>query len=218
MMQFGKFITFEGGEGSGKSTQAKLLAERLRSTGIDIVLTREPGGTAFAEQVRDFILWGQTAPHGALADALLFYAARADHLDKVIRPALAQGRWVIADRFSDSTCVYQSLAGDLPADIFGALEDLVVGSSAPALTFILDVPVDIGLARAEIRRRVSAGARQGHDPYEARDADFHNRLRDGYLRIAREEPGRCVVIDATRSIDCVAAEIWASARSRLDLS
>jgi dTMP kinase len=217
MVQSGKFITFEGGEGSGKSTQAKLLAERLRAGGIDVVLTREPGGTAFAEQVRDFILWGETAPHGALADALLFYAARADHLDKVIRPALAQGRWVIADRFSDSTCVYQSLAGDLPADTFGALEDLVVGSSVPALTFILDVPVDIGLARAETRRRVAAGARQAHDPYEARDVGFHNRLRDGYLRIAREEPDRCVVIDAARPIDRVAGEIWASARNRLDL-
>jgi dTMP kinase len=217
MVQSGKFITFEGGEGSGKSTQAKLLAERLRAVGIDVVLTREPGGTAFAEQVRDFILWGETAPHGALADALLFYAARADHLDKVIRPALARGRWVIADRFSDSTCVYQSLAGDLPADTFGALEDLVVGSSVPALTFILDVPVDIGLARADTRRRVATGARQAHDPYEARDVDFHNRLRDGYLRIAREEPDRCVVIDAARAIDRVAGEIWASARNRLDL-
>ena len=156
-MPSGRFITFEGGEGSGKSTQARLLAEALRAKGIDGVLTREPGGSPFAEQVRNLILDPATPPHSALSEALLFYAARADHLEKVIRPALVAGRWVISDRFSDSTRVYQVEAGGLPLDVFKALELIVVKLTYPDLTFILDVPAEVGLAP---RHHAPAGA--GH--------------------------------------------------------
>src|SRR5262245_47206986 len=151
-MPSGRFITFEGGEGSGKTTQARLLGEVLGAYGIDPVLTREPGGSPFAEQVRGLILDPATAPHSPLCEALLFYAARADHVEKVIRPALVAGRWVISDRFSDSTRVYQVEAGGLALDVFKAFELIVVKLTYPDLTFILDVPVDVGLGRATTRR------------------------------------------------------------------
>jgi dTMP kinase len=144
----GRFITFEGGEGSGKSTQARLLAERLKYAGIDTLLTREPGGSQFAEQLRDFILSGCTAPHPALAQALLFYAARADHLATVIVPALSRGQWVISDRFSDSTRAYQGAADGVPAADIEILDRLVVAASVPTLTVILDIAPEVGLARA----------------------------------------------------------------------
>ncbi len=144
-MTAGKFITFEGGEGSGKSTQAHNLAGRLRAQGIEVVLTREPGGSPFAEALRTLILDPETPPHSALSEALLFYAARADHLDKTIRPALNAGAWVICDRFSDSTRVYQSEAGGLPGEVLDALEEIVVSPTVPDLTFILDLPAELGL-------------------------------------------------------------------------
>src|SRR5262245_58903953 len=142
-MPSGRFITFEGGEGSGKTTQARLLAEVLRRSGIVPILTREPGGSPFAEQVRNLILDPEVAPHGPLSEALLFYAARADHIEKVIRPSLVAGQWVICDRFSDSTRVYQVEAGGLPLDVFKALELIVVKLPYPDLTFILDVPAEV---------------------------------------------------------------------------
>jgi dTMP kinase len=210
-MASGKFITFEGGEGSGKSTQARLLAERLHQESIDALVTREPGGTPFAEQVRALILNPAIAPHDALSEALLFYAARADHLTKAIRPALAEGKWVLSDRFSDSTRVYQSAAGGLPQDVFATLERLVVGSTVPDLTCILDLPAEEGLQRAGRR----AAALAGSDPYEARDPAFHQTLRDGFRQIARTEPDRCVLIDALGDQQAVAARIWAVVAQRL---
>src|ERR1700674_3233425 len=150
-MASGKFITFEGGEGSGKSTQARLLVDRLKARGIDAILTREPGGSPFAEQVRALLLDPATPSHSALSEALLFYAARADHLDKTIRPALAGGRWVICDRFSDSTSVYQGVAGGLAGDALDALERMVVAPTRPKITFILDLAPAHGLARARAR-------------------------------------------------------------------
>lgn len=206
-----RFITFEGGEGSGKSTQARLLAERLKHAGIDTILTREPGGSPFAEQLREFILGGKQAPHPPLAEALLFYAARADHLSHTIRPALAADKWVIADRFSDSTRAYQGAAGGVsPADI-DAIDRVVVGSTAPDLTLILDLAPEDGLRRAAERR--PEGART--DPFEARDLDFHRRLRAGFLAIAAAEPQRCVVIDASGPAAPIAATIWRTIESRL---
>ena len=214
-MAIGKFITFEGGEGSGKSTQAQLLADRLRGRGSDAVLTREPGGSPFAEQVRALILDPATAPHSALSEALLFYAARSDHLDTTIRPALAAGRWVICDRFSDSTRVYQGVAGGLAPAVLDRLESMIVAPTRPDLTLILDLPADAGLSRAADRRRANAVAGTQADAYEKRDLAFHERLRAGYAAIAKAEPQRCVLVDGARSPDAIAAEIWAHVERRL---
>ena len=208
-MATGKFITFEGGEGSGKSTQAQLLADRLRARGGDVVLTREPGGSPFAEQVRALILDPATAPHSALSEALLFYAARSDHLDSTIRPALAAGRWVICDRFSDSTRVYQGVAGGLEPAVLDRLEGLIVAPTRPDLTFILDLAADIDLARAAKRRQAGALAPRQADAYEKRDLAYHERLRAGYAQIAQAQPQRCVLVDGGKALDAIAAEIWA---------
>ncbi len=214
-MASGRFITFEGGEGSGKSTQARLLADSLLARGIDCIVTREPGGSPFAEQVRDLLLDPATHPHSALSEALLFYAARADHLEKVIRPALVGGRWVICDRFSDSTRVYQVEVGGLPVDAFRALELIVVKLTYPDLTIVLDVPAEVGLARATTRRLAQAIAGEDADAYEKRDADFHARLRDGFLEVAKAEPHRCSVLDGTKPPDVIAAEVLAQVDRRL---
>jgi dTMP kinase len=214
-MATGKLITFEGGEGSGKSTQAQRLADSLRGRGDDVLLTREPGGSPFAEQVRGLILDPATAPHSALSEALLFYAARSDLLDTVIRPALAAGRWVICDRFSDSTRVYQGVAGGVEPAVLDRLEDMIVGRTRPDLTVILDLPADIGLARAADRRRANAGVVMQPDAYEKRDLAFHERLRAGYATIAKVEPQRCVLVDGAKSPDTIAAEIWAHVERRL---
>lgn len=206
-----RFITFEGGEGSGKSTQARLLAERLKHAGIDTLLTREPGGSPFAEQVREFILGGKQAPHPPLSEALLFYAARADHLAHTIRPALSADRWVIADRFSDSTRVYQGAAGGVSSADIDTIDRIVVGDTTPALTLILDLAPEEGLRRAAERR--PDGART--DPFEARELDFHKRLRAGFLAIATAEPQRCIVIDASGPAAPIAATIWRTIETRL---
>ncbi len=216
----GKFITFEGGEGSGKSTQVKLLAERLAARGISSVETREPGGSAFAERLRSILLSPDVEPHSALSEALLFYAARADHLEKTIRPALARGAWVLSDRFSDSTRVYQVHAGTLSTEAFKALESFVVGSTRPDITLIIDVPVETGLARAAVRRSEPRGTDKEArsllaDRYESRDLEFHKKLREGFLEIAAAEPERCAVIDGQKGVEETAAAIWTAVSVRL---
>jgi dTMP kinase len=212
-MRRGLFITFEGGEGAGKSTQARLLKERIEASGRAVVLTREPGGTPFAEQVRSLLVDPGTAPHSALSETLLFYAARADHLEKVIRPALAGGRIVICDRFSDSTRVYQGEAGGVPAATLEALERLIVAETRPDLTLVLDLPVAEGLARATQRRELAKTVVA--DAYEKRPGAFHERLRRGFLAIAAAEPERCIVIDASEGAQAVAARVWAAVEPRL---
>jgi dTMP kinase len=214
-MASGNFITFEGGEGSGKSTQARLLADRLAAVGIAATLTREPGGSPFAERVRSLLLDPTAPSHPPLSEALLFYAARADHLDKTIRPTLAGGNWVICDRFSDSTRAYQGVAGGLGAETLDALERLVVAPTRPQLTFILDLAPADGLARARARGAAPGVARTEADPFERRDQRFHERLRAGYLAIAKAEPQRCIVVDGAKAPDAIAAEVWRHVEQRL---
>lgn len=211
----GTFITFEGGEGSGKSTQARLLAQSLRSHGVDVDETREPGGSPFAEHLRRALLDDATPAHSALSEAMVFYAARADHLNARIRPALTAGRCVICDRFSDSTRAYQGYAGDLDLAVLDQLEALVVGGTAPDLTFIVDVEVDVGMARAEVRHGETRGVGSGRDRFEARSKSFHQHLREGFLEIAKQNPGRCVVIDGAQSEAEVARQVLDVAKARL---
>lgn len=214
-MTRGKFITFEGGEGSGKSTQARLLAERLRSLGHEVVLTREPGGAPFAERVRELLLDARTPEHSPLSEALLFYAARADHLERTIRPALARGAIVVCDRFSDSTRVYQGHAGSLPQAVLDDLERIAVRPSGPDLTLVIDLDPAVGLSRATLRRGAKGAADTGADRYEGRAAVYHRALREGFLAIAKAEPQRCVVIDGAKGVEDIALDVWAAVEKRL---
>lgn len=214
-----KFITFEGGDGSGKSTQARRLAEHLKQTGRETVFTREPGGSPLAERLRQLILDPSTPRHSALAEALMFSAARADHLDATIRPALARGAWVISDRFADSTRVYQGLAGGLASETVDILERLVVGDTQPDLTLLLDLDPVVGLARVSRRRAGSGGdADAASDGFEARETEFHQRLRAGFLALARQAPQRIVVLDATRSPDALANDVLTTVTQRFGVA
>jgi dTMP kinase len=207
----GKFITFEGGEGTGKSTQAALLAKKLSGLGIGVVLTREPGGSPGAEIIRHVLLSGGAKRLGPNAEALLFAAARSDHLETVIRPALRSGKWVVCDRFLDSTRVYQGMVGSVGLPFIKGLEKLTVGNSKPDLTFILDLPAEVGLARAHARRGDTAP-----DRFETEDIAYHRALNGAFRVIAGEEPQRCVLIDANPPQEHVAAEIWQTVSKRLN--
>jgi dTMP kinase len=206
----GKFITFEGGEGTGKSTQAAMLALKLESLGMGIKLTREPGGSPGAEIIRHVLLSGGAKPLGPDAEAILFAAARNDHVRCTILPALDAGQWVISDRFVDSTRVYQGVLGEVDGRLIKALERVSVGDMRSDLTLVLDVPIEIGLQRA-------AGRRKGSDPdrFEAETAEFHERLRQAYLTLAAAEPERCVIIDASAPKMMVAKQIWQAVKTRL---
>jgi dTMP kinase len=209
----GKFITFEGGDGAGKSTQIKRLATALEAAGRTVTTTREPGGTPTAESVRQFLLSGKAEQLGADGEAILFAAARADHVENVIRPALERGNWVLCDRFSDSTRVYQGATGGVDNVLLDALERIAIGESRPDLTVILDIPVSIG--RTRIHGRMGAGGDTKPDRFEGEDLELQERRRQAFLEIAANEPDRCVVVDATRSEDEVAEEIWAVVSARL---
>lgn len=199
----GRFITFEGGEGVGKSTQLALLADHLKACGLDVVTTREPGGAPKAEKLREILLSGRLASLGPLAEAALFAAARIDHVENVVSPALARGAWVLCDRFTDSTRAYQGALGGLDPEQIALLEQAAVGAMKPDLTIILDTPPREGLARAARRR--SAGERP--DRFEAEDGAFHEGLRRAFLDIAAQEPERCCVVNATLPLDETARAI-----------
>jgi dTMP kinase len=206
----GHFITFEGGEGSGKSTHAATLAQRLKAAGIDIVLTREPGGSTGAEIIRHIILSGIAKPLGAETETILFAAARDDHVRNTIVPALETGRWVICDRFIDSTRVYQGILGKVDGKLIRSLERVTVGAAMPELTFILDVPASVGLARAKSRRGAGVA-----DRFEAESVEYHEHLRQAYLALAKLEPKRCIVVDGRAPREVVADRIWAAVSERL---
>jgi dTMP kinase len=206
----GRFITFEGGEGSGKSTQIKTLADRLNAAKLRALVTREPGGSPGAEIIRHLVLSGMGKLLGADAETLLFAAARDDHVRTVIQPALNQGIWVLCDRFSDSTRAYQGSLGKVSPAVLNAMERVTIGDLKPDLTLILDVPIEVGMKRAAARRGSAAP-----DRFEAEDVRFHQELRQAYRQIAAGEPQRCVLIDATAEPGIVAATIWAALRDRL---
>jgi dTMP kinase len=206
----GKFISFEGGEGSGKSTQIKKLAERLETAKLRAIVTREPGGSPGAEIIRHLLLSGMGKLLGPEAETLLFAAARDDHVRTVIQPALSQGLWVLCDRFSDSTRVYQGRLGRVSPDVLNAMQRVTIGNLRPDLTIILDIPVEVGLQRASIRRGSAAP-----DRFEAESIKFHQDLRDAYRQIAAEDPQRCALIDANADADTVAARVWTAVRNHL---
>lgn len=191
----GRFITFEGGEGAGKSTQARLLAAALGNAQIPVRTTREPGGSPGGETLRRLLLEGEGERWDAVSEALLLVAARHDHVTRLIAPALARGEWVISDRFADSTAAYQGYGRGLALDQLAALHRFALGDFAPELTVILDLPVEIGLARA--------AARSPGDRFERLDRDFHERLRHGFRRIAADNPTRCMLIDASADLSAV---------------
>ena len=206
----GRFISFEGGEGSGKSTQIKMLADRLAAARLRAIVTREPGGSPGAEIIRHLVLSGMGKLLGPDAETLLFAAARDDHVRSVIQPTLNQGTWVLCDRFSDSTRVYQGRLGQVSPGVLNAMQRVTIGDLKPDLTFILDVPVEVGLTRAAERRGGGAP-----DRFEAEDLKFHQDLRDAYRQIAAEDPQRCVLIDASPDPETVAAHVWTALRDHL---
>lgn len=211
----GCFITFEGGEGTGKSTQARRLAEQLRARGIDVVETREPGGTPGAEIIRRTVLSGRVADLGPFAEALLMNAARDDHLNLVIRPALAAGRWVVCDRFADSTRAYQGAVGGLDQALVEAMEEAVVGETVPDLTIVLDIPVQVGLARAKEATAGEGRGRGAVDRFEDADISFHEALRSAYRSFAESDAERYAMVDASGSATEVGAAVWRIVSDRL---
>jgi dTMP kinase len=203
----GKFITFEGGEGAGKSTQVARLVERLRARDIEVQRTREPGGSTGAEEIRAIALNGDVGRWSPLTETLLMFAARSDHLEKTIRPALEAGRWVVCDRFADSSRAYQGAGGGAPEAFIESLDATIVGETQPDLTLVFDLPVEVGLERA-------FGRGLFETRFESKGVAFHERLRARFLEIARNNPARCVVIDAVGDVDAVEARVWAAVEAR----
>ena len=210
-MRRGRFITLEGGEGAGKSTQARRLALALAAEGIPVLRTREPGGAPGAEAIRRVLLgegpWNGpwNGPWDSVAECMLHFAARREHVARTIRPALEAGIWVVSDRFADSTLAYQGSGQGVPRDVFDRLAAVALEGLAPDLTLVLELDAAEGLARA--------AARGDANRYEAMDADFHARVRAGFRAIAAAEPGRCVLVDATDGPEGVAAAILRAVRA-----
>ncbi len=209
-MPRGRFITFEGGEGSGKSTQARQLVERLRGFGLEVRLTREPGGTEGAEAIRELIVHGSADRWRPLSELCLFMAARDDHLHRAILPALTSGEWVVCDRFADSSRVYQGYAGGLGLDLVDRLQEPVLGEHMPDLTLLLDLPVEIGMARCAERGTMAR--------FEAKGRDYHERVRRGFLALAAMEPDRFVIVDAAGGEAEVARAVLQAVAGRFGLS
>ena len=207
-MTQGRFITFEGGEGTGKSTQAARLVEALRARDLEVLHTREPGGSEGAEEIRNLALNGDAGRWSAMTETLLMFAARSDHLERTIRPALEAGRWVVCDRFADSSRAYQGAGGGVAADFIETLDGAIVGETQPDLTLVFDLPVEVGLERA-------FGRGLFETRFESKGLDFHKRLRRGFRDIAAAHPERCVIIDADGDLDAVTERVWRAVEERL---
>ncbi|MBY5772733.1 dTMP kinase [Rhizobium laguerreae] len=209
----GLFVTFEGGEGAGKSTQIRRLAEALKGEGHDVLMTREPGGSPGAEAVRHVLLSGAAEAFGTRMEAILFAAARNDHVEEVIRPALASGRVVLCDRFMDSSRVYQGITGNLEPDFIETLQRIAINGVMPDCTVILDIPAKVGLERAQKRAATDAP-----DRFEKERLETHEKRREAFLDIAAREPERCHVVNAMQSEEAIAAEILAIVQQLLSPS
>ena len=205
----GKFISFEGGEGGGKSTQAARLAGYLRAKGLVVVETREPGGTKQGEELRDLLVQCDPDRWSSYSELLMMTAARVEHVNRLIEPSLVEGKWVICDRFFDSTLTYQGIAGGLGLDVVRPMQQMAIGKTVPDVTFLLDVREDAGLQRAE--------KRGGAARFEKKAAEFHRNVRDGFLALAAEDPQRIVVVDAENSFDAVWQQIEDVMHSRFKL-
>ena len=208
MRRQGLFVTFEGGEGTGKSTQIRLLADRLRRKGIDVLVTREPGGSPGAEAIRHVILSGAAVEYGTRMEAVLFAAARNDHVEEIIRPALKSGAVVLCDRFMDSSRVYQGLTGNLEPAFVKNLERIAVSGAIPDCTIILDLPAAEGLKRAKLRAG-GPGNAQVLDRFEREELDTHEKRREAFLDIAAADPLRCRVVDAGGTPEEIAEKVFA---------
>ena len=205
-----QFISLEGGEGTGKSTQAKRLAAKLKERGIESIVTREPGGSPGAEQIRDLLVQGDPGRWSPLTETLMLYAARADHIERTIKPAIASGKWVICDRFSDSTYAYQGIGRGMDRETIRRIETIAIADFKPNLTLVLDLPVSVGLERAKARR-------DSENRFEGFDTEFHEKLRQAFVDIARRNGERCVVLDVSGDEDEVAGLIWQTVAKRFSL-
>ena len=210
-MSKGRFITLEGGEGAGKSTQVRLLKKALEESKVEVIITREPGGSTGAEEIRELLVTGEPGRWDGMSEALLNFAARRDHLVKMVWPALERGAWVISDRFADSTIAYQGYGHGLDLDALYQLWDVAIDGFRPDLTFVLDLPVETGLKRA-------IGRGDGEDRYERMATEFHHKLKNGFLEVAAKEPKRCAVINADRSIEDIQADMQNIVATRLGLT
>jgi dTMP kinase len=197
----GRFISFEGGEGAGKSTQVKAVVAKLRQSGLEVVQTREPGGSPGAEALRDLLVRGEAGRWSPMSEVLMMYASRSDHLEKVIRPALARGAWVVTDRFADSSRAYQGGGGGVDPAFVEALDAAVVADTQPDLVIVMDMPVEAGLKRA-------LGRGDQENRFESKGVAFHQRLRQAFLDRAAKVPERYVVVDADRTIETISEDIW----------
>lgn len=210
------FITLEGGEGVGKTTQINRLAEQLTRSGYKVITTREPGGTPEGEKIRSLFVRDEGVDWTPMAELLLVLAARSVHVERVVWPALEAGKIVLCDRFSDSTLAYQGYGRGLKGDVIASLTGQVIGGLIPDLTFVLDMPVELGLSRST--KRLAREGNKGQpteDRFEKLDVAFHQRVREGFLDIARSEPGRCVVINAENSVESMAGAIWDAVQKKL---
>ena len=204
----GRFITLEGGEGAGKSSQIQVVKDYLEARGIDVIVTREPGGTSVGQEIRNLLVSGDKDKWSPLSETLLILADRADHLERVMRPALADGKYVVCDRFFDSTRAYQGIAGGLGLEVIHNLQQPVLGTTLPDVTLLLDIDPEKGLSRAQ--------ERGGDLRFESKTLAYHQTLRQAFLDFAKQEPERMVVIDADRDIDAVSADIITALGERLD--